>query len=191
MRKQRKGQTYEIQWKRKWERDWESMTYYKQGEEQYLWVRKKINKRKWAGEVLTLSWQKMVLIAKVKRGGNMKCASLALAQRVWGQAAYERGTRAGNGLTSDITSQDMQNYPTLHRMTLHEHTFRKEYAAETEGEQCESSESVKLAHDRNFNRAVLFWTTWNTNLKSTWNQNWFNTLLMQLHSHIVNDLLVC
>lgn len=49
---------------------------------QYLCVRKKRNK---GSEQETLSWQRMVLIAKVKRGENMKCASLALAQRVWGR----------------------------------------------------------------------------------------------------------
>lgn len=56
--------------------------------------------------------------------GNMKVASLAFAQCGSGQASYEMGTKVGNALTSDITSQDMQNYPTLPRMTLHEHTFR-------------------------------------------------------------------
>lgn len=67
----------------------------------------------------------MVLIEKVMRGENMKAASLAFAQCGLRQAAHETGTRVGNALTSDITSQDMQNYPTLPRMTLHEHTFRR------------------------------------------------------------------
>lgn len=67
----------------------------------------------------------MVLIEKVMRGENMKAASLAFAQCGSGQAAYETGTGVGNALTSDIISQDIQNYPTLLRMTLHEHTFRR------------------------------------------------------------------
>ncbi len=42
--------------------------------------------------VLTLIWQRIVLIEKVMRGENMKAASLAFAQCGSGQAAYETGT---------------------------------------------------------------------------------------------------